>query len=53
MLPQAEQEGLIGPGSIIAEPTSGNQGVGPALVGAVRGYRTRKQLLFVIETHMI
>ena len=40
MLMQAEKEGLIGPDSIIVEPTSGNQGIGLALVGAVRGYRT-------------
>ena len=40
MLEQAEREGLIGPDSIIVEPTSGNQGIGLALVGAVRGYRT-------------
>lgn len=40
MLLQAEKEGLIHPDSIIVEPTSGNQGIGLALVGAVRGYRT-------------
>ncbi len=40
MLLQAEEEGLINKDSIIVEPTSGNQGIGLALVGAVRGYRT-------------
>ena len=40
MIEQAEREGLIGQDSIIVEPTSGNQGIGLALVGAVRGYRT-------------
>ncbi len=40
MILAAEQEGIIGPDTIIVEPTSGNQGIGLALVGAVRGYRT-------------
>ena len=40
MIEQAEKEGLLSPDSIIVEPTSGNQGIGLALVGAVRGYRT-------------
>ncbi len=40
MILQAEKEGKLRPDSIIVEPTSGNQGIGLALVGAVRGYRT-------------
>jgi cysteine synthase A len=40
MIRQAEKEGLINKDTIIVEPTSGNQGIGLALVGAVRGYRT-------------
>ena len=40
MIEQAEREGLIHKDSIIVEPTSGNQGIGLALVGAVKGYRT-------------
>ena len=40
MLLAAEQEGRITKDTIIVEPTSGNQGIGLALVGAVRGYRT-------------
>lgn len=40
MIEQAEKEGLIHKDTIIVEPTSGNQGIGLALVGAVRGYRT-------------
>ncbi len=40
MIQQAERKGEINKDSIIVEPTSGNQGIGLALVGAVRGYRT-------------
>ncbi|MGI6737754.1 MAG: cysteine synthase A [Anaerovoracaceae bacterium] len=40
MIDQAEKEGKIDKETIIVEPTSGNQGIGLALVGAVRGYRT-------------
>lgn len=40
MIEAAEREGVINKDSIIVEPTSGNQGIGLALVGAVKGYRT-------------
>lgn len=40
MIFNAEREGRITKDTIIVEPTSGNQGIGLALVGAVRGYRT-------------
>lgn len=39
MILEAERQGIIKPDTIIVEPTSGNQGIGLALVGAVRGYR--------------
>ncbi len=40
MILAAEKEGKIKEDTIIVEPTSGNQGIGLALVGAVRGYKT-------------
>lgn len=40
MLSEAERQGKVGPGTIIVEPTSGNQGIGLALIGAVKGYET-------------
>ena len=40
MIRNAEREGKINKDTIIVEPTSGNQGIGLALVGAVRGYKT-------------
>ena len=40
MILDAEEKGLINKDTIIVEPTSGNQGIGLALVGAVRGYKT-------------
>lgn len=41
MIKKAEEEGKINKDTIIVEPTSGNQGIGLALVGAVRGYKTK------------
>ncbi len=41
MILDAEARGILTPDTIIVEPTSGNQGIGLALVGAVKGYRVR------------
>ncbi len=41
MIEDAERRGLLSPDTIIVEPTSGNQGIGLALIGAVRGYKVK------------
>ena len=44
MIEDAEREGKLSPGGTIVEPTSGNTGVGLALIGTIRGYR----MIFVV-----
>jgi cysteine synthase A len=41
MILDAERRGIINSDTVIVEPTSGNQGIGLALVGAVRGYKVK------------
>jgi cysteine synthase A len=39
MIEQAERDGLLKPGDMIVEPTSGNTGIGLSLVGTIKGYK--------------
>src|ERR1700740_586060 len=48
MIDAAERDGRLGPGGTIVEPTSGNTGVGLAIVAAQRGY----QCVFVMSDKM-
>ena len=41
MVCEAENRGIINKDTVIVEPTSGNQGIGLALIGAVKGYKVR------------
>ncbi len=50
MIEQAEREGLLTPGKIILEPTSGNTGIGLAMVGAFKGYRVKLALPGCVST---
>jgi cysteine synthase B len=50
MIEDAEKKGLLTPGKIILEPTSGNTGIGLAMVGAFKGYRVKLALPGCVST---
>ena len=50
MIEQAEKKGILTPGKIILEPTSGNTGIGLAMVGAFKGYRVKLALPGCVST---
>lgn len=50
MIEQAEKDGILTPGKIILEPTSGNTGIGLAMVGAFKGYRVKLALPGCVST---
>ena len=53
MIDEAESHGLLQPGATIIEPTSGNTGIGLAMVGAVRGYRVILVMPEVMSTERL
>ena len=64
MIEGAERDGTLRPGSVIVEPTSGNTGIGLALVGRLKGYRVvivmpegmsqeRKKLICVLGAELV
>ena len=51
LIEDARSKGLLPPGGVIVEPTSGNTGVGLAMVAAAQGYRVGQHQLSAISRH--